>query len=403
MGKQSDIRKFHQEGYTFSCIDMVKKDDKIWFSSREINGLFCIDIKKDESQYISAFLSENEDETYLHGQCILIEGQILFAPLYADKIALYDIAEKKFVMSEKFEETVIGEYMSVIHIHNCIYFLPFQKQNEIIIKMNLQENAIEYIDNWLNKFDLDENTNGLFREWCIVDHFLYAPVQSAYGQVMEYDLETDEIRCLQITERDHFKAICHDGDELYLVSGNALFQWNRNAESCGKKVLEMPADIEINKVIFQNECVVLFSNNLADTELPDMIIGYDVAAQEQISFVRETVKNEKQQSINSKLSHIYSVVQENDKIWVLNSTGKILYEIQTKERTVKKHFINGVDAKTIYIQKFHERKNSHMDRFVENGIVKNELELYLKERGRNENMTAQRKKIGEVIWNEIKK
>lgn len=362
----------------FSATAMRKEGEKLWFAAREINGLFRMCMDGTGVEYLGSFPGEMEDMADLYGQCINYNKQILFPPLEAKKVIVYDTEDNCFkeILSETTE--VLGNYLAAVVWRESILLFPSNKKHSNIAKINLKTGRIKKDSLWIQKVRFTERCETLFREYCIVGNKLYAPVIASDGQMIEYNLDTNEIICVQLPFKGNYKAICHDKDNIYLCSltGNVLIKRNIGTGQTEKNLLDIPDNMRINTAICQNGYIFLFSHLKIDSDLPDMVIGYNVKTGETLKLIQAERDFTERAVILQSSTFATAEDADENRIWAMNAGNGILYEIETDTLAIKKHLIERIDIEAIYRQKFMQ-KSSINSTFLETSKIPNELNLFL--------------------------
>lgn len=390
----------------FSSVGMVKKQGKFWFAARETNGLFQMDLDGTNLQYIGEFPGELVDQAYLYGKCVSYDGKLFFAPYNANKIAVYDTERKCF------DDTFLGEpiylkgYLVIAVWENYLFLLPEKKSNMSIVKVDLRSGRVTCNDSWKNKFCFIDQSEELFREYCIVENKLYAPVISTEGLILEYNMDSDQSTCIQLSEKQKFRSICYDGKDFYLCEqqGNQIIRWNREKGILEKKNICTSPDITIGTCIYQNGSVYAMTNHKQNSELGDRIIRMDIETGEVCTVIqtKESLNDNLPETL--MLSHLFSTVSDDgeNKIWALNGGNGVLYEVATVENRVKEHVIEGVDIATIYRQKFENHKTDRNNFFVEKPTLLRELLVFITKEHDTTVEKQTTKDCGTKIWNDTK-
>lgn len=388
-----------QEGYVFSCVDMVKKDDKIWFSAREINGLYSVREDGTGLEYHGSFPNEPEWQTYLHGTCILYGEKIIFTPYYAGRIGMYDISQNEFQELIPENNICLSGYLSAVLYKSYLILLPEQKSNDVIVKIDLEKKNVKCIKNWEKEFELDSQEGMLFREYCIVDDKIYAPIISAYGQIMEYDLRTDSVSSVQVGDKQQYQAICYDGKDFYLCMqrGNILVRWNRELGKKQQYIIDGQEETMIMSCIYKNGRVFLFTMNGGRSKLQDKIISVDIES----GRVEKVLQTDRKHEINlwpGKFGSVFAVLEEKEKLFIFNCGNGSLYELNTISMQLKEYEIEKTDIGELYREKFRNLKDNI---YFENRMVMQDLSPFLEmekpEDGVNSQVSA-----GDAIWNTLK-
>ena len=78
------------------CNDLCIVGTDIWFSNAEMNGLFRKRSNRIETEFVCFFPGEDLWQDELHGTVIHYKNKLLFTPLYAKQVSVYDMEEGTF-------------------------------------------------------------------------------------------------------------------------------------------------------------------------------------------------------------------------------------------------------------------------------------------------------------------
>ena len=383
----------------FSCVGMIEYDNKIWFSARETNGLFRMGLHGENFEYMGSFPNEPEDKTYLYGECVVYEEKIIFAPNMAQELAVYDMKKQMFQNIPLDTKLCNNQYLAIVKWNDEVFLLPAKNRNRIIVRINIKNGDIQYIDDWQNKFIIDDNAENIFFDYCIKENILYAPVISSKGQIMKYNLETQDISCIQMATTESYRGICCDGEKFYLCSqsGNELVIVSECFEKIDSKIISEYNDITIKNIFYRKGKVFLFTISSYDSMLDDMIIGYDVHSKNVQTLVR--INSSEGKTNCAGLGRQFAVFCDNDSIiYSLHGGNGMLYEIDSINVEVNKNKVQRIDALPIFQEKY-IRNNGNVS-FGEKKDGSKLLDFLIKIK--NNSQEKQEKNYGKKIWGKIR-
>ena len=218
------IRNKDTNRYPLLVQDLTVVDGYAYASLFENNMLVKVHLNTGNSEYLGYFSEENK-EWWLYINGIYINGQIVWIPYNADKIAIYNMEknftiyfnipdiEKKYVNNLKFGVSFLFE--------NCIY--AFGYGIPIILVMDVTTWEIKTI-NFSNKIPENEIPMFFKFNYCIVDDYVYLPIISK-NIVMEFSLITHSYVFYQV---ENTKGNFSEGftEIIYEKKQFRLFNWN---------------------------------------------------------------------------------------------------------------------------------------------------------------------------------
>lgn len=122
----------------------AKYENKIYFSSLYINGLFKYDCKTYKCELIKIF-DEKKLASILHRKAVIYGDEIWFMPWEAKKIAKYNITQNKIYYYEI--PCTINEllYIDLVSKNNKTYFIPYKFNTPIAI-INGNTSNLKFMD-----------------------------------------------------------------------------------------------------------------------------------------------------------------------------------------------------------------------------------------------------------------
>ena len=220
------IKDFPEEElYSLLFEDIVFDNNKIWFASSNYNGLFKFDLSDYVTEYLGDFPEEEGTVDRLYSGITRYKNKLVFAPMGAKDIAIYDVDLKKFnkINVKNMNLTNTPNYYSNLKFYSL---LTYQKwvfligcSYPAIIRMDMENGEMNYFDEWINDIkDLLIDQNEIyFLKPCIVGKKLYLATCNS-NVIMEFDMETCTHKLYQIKECDYtFSSICYYNNEFWIA------------------------------------------------------------------------------------------------------------------------------------------------------------------------------------------
>lgn len=214
----------------------IQVGDQFWFSSFLGNALLCCN-NKGKIKYVGKFPEENVNASKLYGDIKFYHNKLIFVPLGAQNIAIYDLSQKEFIsipLTCKKNQTV-GYFLSAIINNGYMYMFPSFYPG--ILKLNLENWNMELIDGWVKEVDryIVSPEDAYFRsDFVKRGNLIYLPFCNAHA-VLELNLFNENIKIFNVGETG-YSTIADDGTFLWMSPRNkgAIVHWdptNGNIES----------------------------------------------------------------------------------------------------------------------------------------------------------------------------
>lgn len=206
-----------------------------WFTSWDFNALFRVDKSTWQAEYIASFPNEEIDGFRLYATIIEFEDNLLFTPLRAKEIAIYN-KKSGNISKISFNNMDIGylkgysgwNYYSAHMYKDYIYLLPHQRT--AAIKYNIKTGTISTITDWIksvtNNYVLTA-PRFIFRS-ILQSGKIYAPI-SGCNLLEKIDLETQNVQIIECGEKGNTYAdICNLGEKYYIapLTGNQIVEYD---------------------------------------------------------------------------------------------------------------------------------------------------------------------------------
>lgn len=202
--------------------------DNIYFFSYEVNGLFKIDMKKEECKYIDS-LKKYDNKIRLFGDLIYVNGKIILAPMLADDFVIYDLEERtaKYIPVEKCDKNYCSEckFFAVIHHGIDVYFIGCHYP--AIVKLNLLTEKVVYYTDWLKNV-IGEGYAFFRRDYHIENEKILLAC-SWTNQILSFDMKSGECAFLEIgSKKRKYAGIISSGKNYWLtpLCDNIVVKWD---------------------------------------------------------------------------------------------------------------------------------------------------------------------------------
>lgn len=220
-------------------------------ASDSFNSLFEVDMSTGNCTYLGMFPNEKPDGKRLYTAAVPYEGEIYFVPCSADKIAVYDIAEKDFMMldvkgvdSRKYpfyrpQSKFNGgmAYGTWIYMVCCTY--------PGIIRIDVKTKKIEYFDDWIS----GEYT---FRKSPYIDDDKFYIPSVINNSVLRFNMDTCEGKLYSVGKNNSgCWSMCRLGDAFWLApqKEGPIIKWNPET-GVSEEYDEYPGGFKSNGFVF---------------------------------------------------------------------------------------------------------------------------------------------------------
>lgn len=173
MPKPVMIQNSEMKELTLSIGSLYDTEEYLWFLTLYFNGLFRLNKKTWDVEYIGSFENEKVFDWRVYHTIHQSGNKLYFSPHSAAAIAIYDLTSESFEYvelpspSEKTYNTQV-KFSKIIEAEGSLYFLPLQYPG--IVKLNLEDNSTEIIDSWVKPVqsicdpELGYFSNGVYNE-----------------------------------------------------------------------------------------------------------------------------------------------------------------------------------------------------------------------------------------------
>lgn len=147
------IQDNYADGKILWFNDFYLEDDRMFFSAGNFNALYEFLIKEDKLQFLGTFKDENLLCKQLYGKIHRYKDKLIFTPLSAENIAIYDLKNKEFkaipLPSPKIPCGFEGKFLNSVLLDNRL--LMFPGRFYCVVEYNLDSDEVLVHDDWYNK------------------------------------------------------------------------------------------------------------------------------------------------------------------------------------------------------------------------------------------------------------
>lgn len=252
-------------------------EDKAYAASMLFNGLFEVDMISGKCKYVDMFPDERRNGRRLYFAAECCKGKIVFAPMTAERIAVYDTVTGTFEMLEFMdsdnEQYRRGNKFSNVLVHDNKVFL-IGATYPYIIKLDVATYNLEYIP-----INITDCFN--FRKGILVGEVYYVSSFNS-NYILEFDMRSEQVAVYNLP--CDFKGswnMCYDGNAFWLDSQRsdmALVCWEKKNNAVSM-ISEFPEGFQAfsgntwHRLIFSNGFIWAIPTKA------NMIIKIDVGTQ----------------------------------------------------------------------------------------------------------------------------
>lgn len=248
--------------------DFIIIKNEIWYAASGFNGLFCAEVKTGKSRFIGRF--PNEDDSAgrdLFGCMCCYNDKLIFAPLRAKNIAIYNIKLDKFE-SYKIPDPEMGwekhdmKFFAVTIFEHYIFFLGCV--TPVIAKLDILSFELAMYYDWFDKFKIYGVKLGksMFdRHIVVIDESFYVTSRQN-NTLMSYNMKTNENSIYEVGEiESQYATLCYDGNNFWMVDEyrHQLISFNRKLRKINKKIQLTQEDIGNFDIVYSKEKIWLFT------------------------------------------------------------------------------------------------------------------------------------------------
>lgn len=207
--------------------NLCEAEGFLWCTALDFNALFRLDPMSLQAEYMGSVPGEKSNGERLYRSLIYADGKLYFAPLKAERIAIYDIKRNTFQTMQVNEDCVKAQrpdylrfkFYDVVSLDGNIYFIPYCYPAIVAYDTNTQE--LNYLDSWLDKSKPSQafkNGRGYFCE-AIYDSGNIIMPRFDKDSIVVFDEQNMSFNTFDVTQSDKgYRSICFDGNNYWMVS-----------------------------------------------------------------------------------------------------------------------------------------------------------------------------------------
>ena len=239
----------------------AKYENKIYFSSLYVNGLFEYDCGTKVCKYLMKF-DEKNLTSMLHRKAAIFENQIWFMPWEARKIARYDITNNKMTYYDVGCKEGTLLYFDYARYDNMLFFIPYANNIPIAI-IDVKHNIVNLI-NGISEKEHIAGAGYYNNKLLLVSQTGNILIKNIKNNVLEKVIDTrintKEFGYLTVIDAQNTMVLCpFEADKIVIIDKvnetvtNSV-NYNGGRYSYGKKNIDC---ISMYPTEF-NRCIMLF-------------------------------------------------------------------------------------------------------------------------------------------------
>lgn len=238
-------------------------DNELWFSARDFNGIFRVDLINGEIKYVGILPNELYYKSRLCVKLIRIHEKIIFIPTNANNIWIYNRNSKEW--SELPIKPITNakdnhKFFQIVKYKEFIYLIG--ANYPAIIKLDTKTNEIKYIDDMFTKLkNKKEEVSDVFFYISIVQKEEYLYLASCVSnEIFKFNMETYDYEVYEVGDSNNrYSGIAWDGNNFWLSPrvNNVVIKWDGN-----ETYEEFILGDEFNRNIFNFHGIIYDGTNL---------------------------------------------------------------------------------------------------------------------------------------------
>lgn len=260
------------EPYSYGGLEAaVLIDHYIWGAASEFNALMKIDVETNRMELVEHFPEEDIFSTRLFGDAVHMDGKLIFVPMSASNIAIYEIADRRFTLipiderivnDSKFYKRKYKFCKAVVQDRN-IYIISCSFP--AIIRLNMDDYQLTYITEWVGVLNrhISDWSEVYFRSVCVSkEKEIWMPSCSC-NMVVKFSLIDASFQYYEVGGQEgHYSDIEYDGKLFWLSSknGHELIAWDPETGSITHTV-ECMKEITSSRMFIENTALYVIPWN----------------------------------------------------------------------------------------------------------------------------------------------
>ena len=220
------LRDNYPDGNILWFNDFYLKDaDKLIFSTGNFNALYEFSLKKRKLNFLGVFKNENILEKQLYGQMYKYQNKLVFIPLSAVNIGVYDLTNNKFESIDlPFPKMPCGfecKFLNSTIFNGKVFMFPGYAS--YIIELDLASMKVIVHDDWYRQYigRWGKKSNLLFNyDMVQAENIIYLPSAQSNG-MFKYNVDTNEYQFIDILyEFNKLSTLAYDGEYFWCGTDN---------------------------------------------------------------------------------------------------------------------------------------------------------------------------------------
>lgn len=218
--------------------------NSLFFSARNMNGLFRYKIGESKTEFLGHFKDEIIWQRTLHRQVINVENYLYFIPYNGQGISIYNKQTQTFSFVKIKERNLISVSRAFL-LGQKIYMIPSDLDTPwIVFDIDSHNYEIAW-DLWKSILSRFSNKADFIRgvyDSCIHENKLF--LKGEKGVIICVDLERKKVHTYKIPESYNIRNLFFDKDICYFILSNKfeVVRWDWSTNTCQEyKIKDMPA------------------------------------------------------------------------------------------------------------------------------------------------------------------
>ena len=204
-------------------------DNQLIFVSRDFNAIFSLNFSNREVDIIGSLPEEPIWKDRLCGKILNWKNYLIFVPLCAKKIWMWDLKTKEWYGIKIKNEEIPYKFFDAVLYDNKIYMMGFFYP--VVVRVNLEKETIRYFEG-----SLGEENNSVYGgiQGVVKEKRIFFPFWSS-GRVLQFNMETESYSWHELCwDVEGFMSINYEEENFWLVSrkGKKII-WSYFNVSCG--------------------------------------------------------------------------------------------------------------------------------------------------------------------------
>lgn len=350
-GEKEHLDKFKvkNDEIPLRVMNLYCNGEDFWFTAANINGLFKMNRKSLEPEFIGSFPGYTPWGCCMYYGMAQCNDNLYLAPFAAKEIAVVNMNTRRChtIEFEDIKEELNPPYLrrwkfiDAIAYQGNIFFIP--GSYPAILKLDVETEEITYITDWIAQVEpyIAKTQRLYWTKACIIENKIYAVGQRA-NLILEFDMESCNSKVHEVgKDGDCFSAVwanegClwlapkHDGEIIsWNIETHEVLTYGKFPEGYERK------QYEFNQICCTEEKVWLFPNHAEFTFFMDVKEGvFRIAKAFQSSYEKIPIsKREEQGRIYSTVCYDVKKYENTIYAYMYQNCTIIAYDTLSGERS----------------------------------------------------------------------